>query len=64
MRKKAEGKALGFGRRGRAKVALAERTLTSMQRLKQIGTRWWGKKEPQKKKDPRGMGFKRSRLDI
>lgn len=62
MRKSTNDKHLEFGKRGRSKAAPAEPPMTSLERLKQIGQRWWGKPTP-KKKDPGGLGFKRSRLD-
>jgi hypothetical protein len=43
----------GFGKRGRPE-APAERRPTAVERLKKIGARWWGKKKPQNRKDPRG----------
>lgn len=39
-----------FGKRGRAEsVQPADRKPTSMERLKKIGSRWWGRKSPVKK---------------
>lgn len=63
MRKTREDDTAGFGKRSRPKVVVAERRPTSIERLKQIGKRLWGKKPPAKKKNPWGLGFKRSRLD-
>jgi hypothetical protein len=50
MRKKPDGKAQGFGKRGHEKAAPAEAAPTSMERLMRMGKRWLGKKEPPKKK--------------
>ena len=55
MRKSTSSKHLEFGKRGRSKAAPAELPTTSLERLKQIGLRWWGKPTP-KKKDQRGLG--------
>ena len=49
MRKKPQGDAHGFGKRGR-EAAPAEAAPTSMERLVRLGKRWLGKKEPPKKK--------------
>ena len=54
----------GFGKRGSARVKLAERKPSSMGHLTQICRRWWGKKELQGKMAKKGFGFKRSRLEI
>ena len=51
-----------FGKRGGAKVGSTERKATAMQRLKKMGSRWWGTRGLQMKKNPRAKGFKRSRL--
>jgi hypothetical protein len=48
-----------FGQRGRDNAEPVEAMPTSLERLQEIGRRWWGKKAPQKKKDPRALGFRR-----
>ena len=62
MGRTTDGKNLEFGKRGRA--APIERPVTSLERLKKIGARWWGKKQPPKKKSARPLGFKRPRPEI
>lgn len=52
-----------FGRRGREATEKTERKPTAMERLKVLGRRWWPGKVVYKRKDPRGLGFKRSRLE-
>ena len=51
-----------FGKRGRETVEPTVRKAAAMQRLKKMGSRWWGASGLQMKRDPRGKGFKRSRL--
>ena len=63
MRGPTDSKAIEFGRRGRSKAPPPAHPATSMARLKQFGLRWWGNPSPKSKRDPRGLGFKRSRLD-
>jgi hypothetical protein len=45
----------GFGKRGSARVKLAERKPSSMGHLTQICRRWWGKKELQGKMAKKGL---------
>ena len=47
-----------FGKRGSEKPEQAERKPSVMQRLKNAGSRWWGK-DTQKKKPVRAKGFRR-----
>ena len=42
-RRPASQKKPEFGKRGREEAVQPERRLTSMERLKKIGSRWWGK---------------------
>jgi len=37
-----------FGKRGRGEIAQSKRGPTTMERLKKIGSRWWGKTSSQK----------------
>jgi hypothetical protein len=50
-----------FGTRGRKQVEPTERKATVVQRLKQMGTRWWGASGLQTRKSPHAKGFKRAR---
>lgn len=50
-----------FGTRGGKQVEPTERKATVVQRLKKMGTRWWGASGLQTKKAPHAKGFKRAR---
>lgn len=50
-----------FGTRNRKRVEPAERKETVVQRLKKMGTRWWGASRLQTKKAPHAKSLKRTR---
>ena len=50
-----------FGTRGRKQVEPTERKATVVQRLKTMGTRWWGASGLQTKKPPHAKAIKRAR---
>ncbi len=50
-----------FGTRGRKQAEPTERKETVVQRLKNMGTRWWGASRLQTKKAPHAKSLKRAR---
>jgi hypothetical protein len=54
-------KKAGFGKRGQTSVEPAEPTVSTTQRLREIGGRWLRASGLQKKKDSHAKAFKRTR---